>query len=153
MEEPHRRDWRSRPKIQRSCHLRNDRFRTAGKIDSGTAPLGPGGDRASGVGTAGISTAGRLRTQAVNHAETLPELTPEFVQAWLLLSDANLDASERNLVMTAIQGDLNLQRIAQELRTQFPESETRRKEGRWASSDNRTSGGLSRAELQRGDGA
>ena len=67
-------------------------------------------------------------SSATGEPENLPELVPEFVQAWLLLTDANLDAAERNLVLTAVQGDLNLQRIAQELRTQFPENETRRKD-------------------------
>ena len=51
-----------------------------------------------------------------------PEVVPEFIQAWLLLSDANIEIPERNLIMTAIQGDLSLQRVAQELRTHFPDS-------------------------------
>ena len=60
--------------------------------------------------------------------ESYPELVPEFVQAWLLLTDAGLEASERNLILTAIQGDLTLARVAQELRNHFPESELRKKE-------------------------
>ncbi|CAE7746229.1 unnamed protein product [Symbiodinium necroappetens] len=58
----------------------------------------------------------------------LPDLVPEFVQAWMLLQDAQLDANERNMVLTAVQSDMRLQRVAQELRTQFPESETRRRD-------------------------
>ena len=58
----------------------------------------------------------------------LPDLVPEFVQAWMLLQDAQLDANEKNMVLTAVQSDMRLQRVAQELRTQFPESETRRRD-------------------------
>ena len=57
-----------------------------------------------------------------------PEVVPEFIQAWLLLSDANIEISERNLIMTAIQGDLSLQRVAQELRTHFPDSEVQKRD-------------------------
>ena len=39
--------------------------------------------------------------------------------------DANLTSSERNLVQTAVQGDFGSERIAQELRTQWPEEELR----------------------------
>ena len=59
---------------------------------------------------------------------SLPDLVPEFVQAWMLLQDAQLDANERNMVLTAVQNDMRLQRVVQELRTQFPESETRRRD-------------------------
>ncbi|CAE7511973.1 unnamed protein product, partial [Symbiodinium pilosum] len=57
------------------------------------------------------------------------EVVPEFIQAWLLLSDANLETQERNLIVTALQGELNLQRVAQELRTHFPDSEVQRRDG------------------------
>ena len=57
-----------------------------------------------------------------------PELVPEFAQAWLLLTDAGLESSERNLILTAIQGDLTLSRVAQELRNHFPEGEIKKKE-------------------------
>ena len=66
-----------------------------------------------------------------NRAEPMdsyPELVPEFVQAWLLLVDASLETSERNLILTAIQGDLSVTRVAQELRNHFPEGEIRKKE-------------------------
>ncbi|CAL1171479.1 unnamed protein product [Cladocopium goreaui] len=54
-----------------------------------------------------------------------PELLPDFLQGWYLLMDANLTSSERNLVQTAVQGDFGSERIAQELRTQWPEEELR----------------------------
>jgi len=37
--------------------------------------------------------------------------------------DANLTSAERNLVQTAVQGNFGSERIAQELRTQWPEED------------------------------
>ena len=56
------------------------------------------------------------------------ELLPPFIQGWYLLTDAGLGHGERNLVMTALGGDFSPQRVAQELRNQFPESEVRRRD-------------------------
>ena len=53
--------------------------------------------------------------------ENTDELLPDFLQGWYLLADANLDTQERNLIQTAVAGDFSLERIAQELRSQFPE--------------------------------
>ncbi|CAE7662420.1 RE1 [Symbiodinium sp. CCMP2592] len=47
---------------------------------------------------------------------------------WYLLMDAGLDHGERNLVMTALGGDFQPQRVGQELRNQFPEGEVRRRD-------------------------
>ncbi|CAE7358286.1 nphp3 [Symbiodinium sp. CCMP2592] len=58
----------------------------------------------------------------------LPELMPDFVQGWILLQDCNLDAGERNLVITATGGDFSTQKIIRELRAQFPDSEVKRRE-------------------------
>ncbi|CAE7241615.1 unnamed protein product [Symbiodinium sp. CCMP2456] len=58
----------------------------------------------------------------------LPELMPEFVQGWLLLQDCNLDAGERNLVITAAGGDFSLNRIIKELRAQFPDADLKRRD-------------------------
>lgn len=58
--------------------------------------------------------------------ETLPELLPEFVQAWYLLQDAGLSSAEKNLILTAIQNNFTVLKVAQELRTQFPDIENRR---------------------------
>ena len=57
-----------------------------------------------------------------------PELLPEFLQGWYLLTDAGLDAQEKNLVQTAVNGNFSADRIAQELRTQWPEEELRKKD-------------------------
>ena len=57
-----------------------------------------------------------------------PELLPEFLQGWYLLTDAGLDAQERNMIQTAVSGNFSAERIAQELRTQWPEEELKRKD-------------------------
>ena len=66
----------------------------------------------------------------VTPAVTLPELLPEFVQGWYLLQDAGLTVAERNLIQTAVQNDFSLQRVAQELRSQFHDIEQHRREHR-----------------------
>ncbi|CAE7220198.1 RE1 [Symbiodinium sp. CCMP2592] len=71
------------------------------------------------------SAGGNYETRAT---PTLPELVPEFVQAWYLLQDAGLEQNEKNLVLTAIKGEMDLQKMAQELRTQCPEPELRRRD-------------------------
>ena len=60
--------------------------------------------------------------------ERLPELLPDFVQGWILLQDSNLEAGERNLVITAAAGDYSTARITRELRSQFPDAEIRRRD-------------------------
>ena len=62
--------------------------------------------------------------------ETQPvEPLPSFIQGWYLLADAGLDNSEKNLVMTALAGNFQPDRVAQELRNQFPESEVKKRDG------------------------
>ena len=56
------------------------------------------------------------------------ELLPEWVQGWYLLQDANLSTSEKNMVLTALKGDLGLQKVSQELRNQWAESDLRRRD-------------------------
>ena len=58
------------------------------------------------------------------------ELLPAFIQGWYLLMDSNLDHNERNLVVTALNGNFSPQHVGQELRNQFPEGETRRRDSR-----------------------
>ena len=60
----------------------------------------------------------------------LPELLPAFIQGWYLLADSNLDHAEKNIVLTALGGDFTPQKVAQELRNQFPEGEVRRRDQR-----------------------
>ena len=56
------------------------------------------------------------------------ELLPDFLQGWYLLQDATLEAHERNLVQTAIRGNYGLQRVAQELRNQWPEEDLKKRD-------------------------
>ncbi|CAE6969386.1 RE2 [Symbiodinium sp. CCMP2592] len=63
-------------------------------------------------------------------APGLPDLLPSFIQGWYLLADSNLDHAEKNIVLTALGGDFAPQKVAQELRNQFPEGEVRRRDQR-----------------------
>ena len=63
-----------------------------------------------------------------NPSGVLPELVPEFVQAWLLLQDAGLEALEKNTVIVATQGEMTLQRVAQELRNQFADVDLKKRD-------------------------
>ena len=56
------------------------------------------------------------------------ELLPEFLQAWYLLADAGLNAQERNMIQTAIGETYTIQRMSQELRTQWPEDDLLRRD-------------------------
>ena len=74
------------------------------------------------------STSGGSQSGESMSEGTLPHLLPEFVQGWYLLQDAGLSNSEKNMIMTAIQNDFSVQRVAQELRTQYGDIEHRRAE-------------------------
>ncbi len=73
------------------------------------------------------------------------DLLPDFLQGWYLLQDASLDASEKNMIQTAIQGNFGLQRVAQELRAQWTEEDLKKRDqgGRQA--------GLWQEEVQLGE--
>ncbi|CAE7275475.1 unnamed protein product [Symbiodinium sp. CCMP2456] len=58
------------------------------------------------------------------------EILPDFVQGWYLLFDASLNTTERNLIHTAVQGDYSLQRIAQELRSQWDDNNIKPRDSR-----------------------
>ena len=62
--------------------------------------------------------------------EPVVEILPDFVQGWYLLFDASLNTTERNLIHTAVQGDYSLQRIAQELRSQWDDNNIRNRDNR-----------------------
>ena len=62
--------------------------------------------------------------------EPVLEILPDFVQGWYLLFDASLNTTERNLIHTAVQGDYSLQRIAQELRSQWDDNNIRQRDNR-----------------------
>ena len=61
-------------------------------------------------------------------AKAPPEILPDFVQGWFLLQDAGLDVHERNVIQTALQGDFGLQRVAAELRAQWPDHEVQKRD-------------------------
>ncbi|CAE7216100.1 GIP [Symbiodinium sp. CCMP2592] len=69
-------------------------------------------------------------SRATTQAAALPELLPEFIQGWYLLQDAGLTPAERNLIQTAVQNDFSLQRVAQELRSQFHDIDQHRRDHR-----------------------
>ena len=55
-------------------------------------------------------------------------LLPEWVQGWYLLQDANLSTNEKNGGVKALRGDYSVDKVAQELRTQWPEAELKRRD-------------------------
>ena len=68
------------------------------------------------------------------------DLLPSFVQGWFLLQDAGLEAHERNMVMTALKNDFSVERVAQELRNQWPDHNLRHRDqgtrgSAWAAED------------------
>ena len=73
------------------------------------------------------------------------ELLPEFLQGWYLLADAGLDSTEKNMIQTAIQEDFSVQRVAKELRLQWPDEELKKRDqqakhaGFWADEPEATS--------------
>ena len=93
-------------------------------------PAGAAGIRGHGNGKALATTgSGPLRHPLqVPHSGRVMELLPPFIQGWYLMTDAGSDHSERNLVMTALGGNFSPQRVAQELRNQFPETAVRRRD-------------------------
>ncbi|CAE7221956.1 unnamed protein product [Symbiodinium sp. CCMP2592] len=62
-------------------------------------------------------------------ASPLPDLLPDFVQGWLLLQDAGLDANERGLVLTTVGEDFRVTTVANALRAHFPDGDLRRRDG------------------------
>ena len=66
---------------------------------------------------------------ATREPDKLIEILPDFIQGWYLLHDSGLNANEKNMIHTAVQGDYSLQRVAQELRSQWDEHSLRQREG------------------------
>ena len=58
----------------------------------------------------------------------ITELIPTYVQGWFLLQDAGLDAQEKNLILTALKDDFSVERVAQELRNQWPDQDLKHKD-------------------------
>ena len=81
-------------------------------------------------GTWSYEDQGSSTTASYEDERQPQELLPVFIQGWYLLTDAALDSHERNLVVTALNGNFNPARVAQELRNQFSEQEVKRRDQR-----------------------
>ena len=57
-----------------------------------------------------------------------PEILPDMIQGWYLLGDSGLDTGERNMILAAIKQDFSFDRVAQELRNQWPDDDLRRRD-------------------------
>eukprot|EP00435_Cladocopium_sp_Y103_P052268 s1300_g16.t1 len=58
----------------------------------------------------------------------VPEILPDMIQGWYLLSDAGLDTGERNMILASIKQDFSFDRVAQELRNQWSDEDLRRRD-------------------------
>ena len=85
------------------------------------------GATSHGHGTWSPSTSGDWWKPEIEAREDC-ELLPRFVQGWYLLADANLSQTERNLVQTALGGNFDVDKVAQELRNQWSDSEIRHRD-------------------------
>ena len=68
------------------------------------------------------------RSEEAGWREQAPELLPDFLQGWYLLSDAGLDSHERNMIQTETAGDFSVDTIAQALRNQWSEEDLQRRD-------------------------
>ena len=57
-----------------------------------------------------------------------PEILPDMIQGWYLLSDAGLDTGERNMILASIKQDFSFDRVAQELRNQWSDDDLKRRD-------------------------
>jgi len=72
------------------------------------------------------SSWGGSQPRSTDGANDADQLLPDWVQGWYLLQDAGLTAGERNMIYTALKGEFSMNRVAQELRNQWPEHEIKR---------------------------
>ena len=62
-------------------------------------------------------------------SKTTPvEILPDYIQGWMLLTDAGLDIQERNAIQTALRGEFSVQSVATELRAQWPDQELQKRD-------------------------
>ena len=71
-------------------------------------------------------------TRTRTGAKARAQLLPDFVQGWFLLQDANLETSEKNMILAALKG-FSSARVAQELWNQWNDDDLRRDQGGRAS--------------------
>lgn len=67
-------------------------------------------------------------SQDADWVHEAPELLPDFVQGWYLLYDAGLSTNERNLVAASLKQDFAFDRVAQELRNQWPDEDLKKRD-------------------------
>ena len=72
-----------------------------------------------GTGTSHQRAAASSSTTSEETTRRASELLPAFIHEWYLLMDANLDHGERNLVVTALNGNFNPQRAGSCLRARL----------------------------------
>ena len=101
----------------------------AGAATGGREGLGGAPPLGRAAQTHGARTHGVQALLGAKSEAAMPDLLPDFVQGWYLLQDSGLSTSEKNIVQTALQGDFSLQKVAQELRNQWPANELQRREG------------------------
>ena len=68
------------------------------------------------------------RSEHLPEPSTREELLPAFIQGWYLLQDAGLNQTERNLVQTALAGNYEVDRVAEELRNQWSDADLRHRD-------------------------
>ena len=68
------------------------------------------------------------QSEDADWAQEAPELLPDMIQGWYLLSDSGLSTGERNVILAALKGDYSLLRVAQELRNQWPDDDLRHRD-------------------------
>ena len=71
---------------------------------------------------------GTWPSEARQKPEPLPELLPDFVQGWMLLQDAGLDATEKSLVQATLGENYSTRAVAHALRTHFSDSDIRKRD-------------------------
>ena len=71
---------------------------------------------------------GTWPTASSREAPQTQELLPSFIQGWYLLQDAGLNQTERNMVQTALRGNYEVDRVAEELRNQWSDADLRHRD-------------------------
>ena len=68
------------------------------------------------------------RTDDADWTLEAPEILPDMIQGWYLLGDSGLDTGERNMILAALKQDFSFDRVALELRNQWPDEDLRRRD-------------------------
>ena len=74
------------------------------------------------------SYSGSWKSSTIKEGPPAEELLPSFIQGWYLLQDAGLSQTERNMVQTALGGNYEVDRVAEELRNQWSDADLRHRD-------------------------